>query len=994
MVEGRWRNMVTMYKTTVDYNFIPNVEPRSMAYRKDLEELVKYVPQRRQYYEKHKGRSVKMERFPTNGARSLLEAYKECVSRFIDPAIDNRVLWDEITQKVENDGFSFTTFKLKEILNGMIKGFEKCQYHNSLPGAIRRDVPFYRDLAEIYGVYNRWPHIQISRTMEMRTKRKFRLRLQASQQLWSSDESRALLQVYPDVLESHVSQNVNYHTSDLWLQVAKAYAATGYPKRDVPEIAIHFGLLRQGYSQGNLFPFIEEMQRVKETEEAVCYSPDVSKFTGDVEIIYWNHEAVNHLLDLYLIYQPTASSSHGCKDEVFMKIKDKMLELGYGYTKDQVFEQFKTLLTQYNTRKTKPWMAPATSRKIHNPVAAPYWGKLHKVLELRKMMSLSWTTGVKPLTLKAQKIVFCVAYRKAEELLKKKMAAREHARLIAQIIEGIRVHIRTNRLLNPVPRTRQVRFHLIQAVKTFDKINEENKDIICLHMLLEKCDMLKYFNDLSLEPTNTISTANCSRARRKCLPKNKESIRTNGQQTNKKCAVEDTKEDFTDSDDLGWISEEESVDNLNNQEKEDCDTAAEYLAFALTCLKENWNERKYSNIQEQKREIIEMHQNGENNDKINLYNSKCSRDLKCELQLTPKSKFKKNDNPKIYGLSEKQSMHSFSLKRKKVNKSALSYTDYSITQISNVGSVLDQSVPSCSNINWNDTKFDNIKNNSDVYKDLFGETCNITPKRCSSDSKGAFYTFSENLNSNLVLYLPQEVSLSGHCNIYKKDSHNHHTSLNQKKRKLQLDKDSLMTSDSEIDMTNEDFCSSEADEYCHSSQSSKIKGDPETKVIQTRSGRKTRFTYFSKALNYNSDECAEEESLLNSTIVSVPQKRQKLNLLPTLELVTPKRKQLRSQRNRGAATILNCKSIETGSFASHSDSPESSNLENKDKIFKYINDEKNSVLSFFKEHKTERVKTEEQLLSVLNIQQVEQASVITEMIDVFKELQCKFKFQR
>ncbi|KAK8743215.1 hypothetical protein OTU49_001311 [Cherax quadricarinatus] len=207
-----------------------------------------------------------------------------------------------------------------------------------------------------------------------------------------------------------------------------------------------------------------------------------------------------------------------------MLLQDIQSEMFQRYTKDQVFEQFKTLLTQYNTRKTKPWMAPATSRKIHNPVAAPYWGKLHKVLELRKMMSLSWTTGVKPLTLKAQKIVFCVAYRKAEELLKKKMAAREHARLIAQIIEGIRVHIRTNRLLNPVPRTRQVRFHLIQAVKTFDKINEENKDIICLHMLLEKCDMLKYFNDLSLEPTNTISTANCSRARRKCLPKNKESI--------------------------------------------------------------------------------------------------------------------------------------------------------------------------------------------------------------------------------------------------------------------------------------------------------------------------------------------------------------------------------------------------------------------------------------------------------------------------------------
>lgn len=59
----------------------------------------------------------------------------------------------------------------------MIKGFEKCQYHNSLPGAIRRNVPYYRELAEVYGVYGRWPHILSSRTIEMRTKRKYRLRL-------------------------------------------------------------------------------------------------------------------------------------------------------------------------------------------------------------------------------------------------------------------------------------------------------------------------------------------------------------------------------------------------------------------------------------------------------------------------------------------------------------------------------------------------------------------------------------------------------------------------------------------------------------------------------------------------------------------------------------------------------------------------------------------------------------------------------------------------
>ena len=46
------------------------------------------------------------------------------------------------------------------------------------------------------------------------------------------------------------------------------------------QIAVHVGLLRQGYAQNNKFPFIEEMRKVKETEEAVCYSPDVSKYTG------------------------------------------------------------------------------------------------------------------------------------------------------------------------------------------------------------------------------------------------------------------------------------------------------------------------------------------------------------------------------------------------------------------------------------------------------------------------------------------------------------------------------------------------------------------------------------------------------------------------------------------------------------------------------------------------------------------------------------------
>lgn len=144
MVEGRWRNLVTLYKTMIDHNSMPNIEPQVVAYKEDLEELVKYAPQRRNNYEKRVGRSVKLgkeivhavfitspchqshveyehhitasviccagrltrlnnifaERFPSSGCRILLQAYKDCMSRFMDPKIDNRILWDEITKVI------------------------------------------------------------------------------------------------------------------------------------------------------------------------------------------------------------------------------------------------------------------------------------------------------------------------------------------------------------------------------------------------------------------------------------------------------------------------------------------------------------------------------------------------------------------------------------------------------------------------------------------------------------------------------------------------------------------------------------------------------------------------------------------------------------------------------------------------------------------------------------------------------------------------------
>lgn len=63
------------------------------------------------------------------------------------------------------------------------------------------------------------------------------------------------------------------------------------------------------------------------------------------------------------------------------------------YTKDEISEQFKFLLTQYNTRRSKAWMLPRVGRQSHNPVGGPYVDKLQKILELRRQMSLSWSKG-------------------------------------------------------------------------------------------------------------------------------------------------------------------------------------------------------------------------------------------------------------------------------------------------------------------------------------------------------------------------------------------------------------------------------------------------------------------------------------------------------------------------------------------------------------------------------------------------------------------------
>ncbi|XP_042208079.1 uncharacterized protein LOC121856548 [Homarus americanus] len=248
--------------------------------------------------------------------------------------------------------------------------------------------------------------------------------------------------------------------------------------------------------------------------------------------------------------------------------------------------------------------------------------------------------------------------------------------------------------------------------------------------------------------------------------------------------------------------------------------------------------------------------------------------------------------------SEVQNVLSSSVKEKLAKKYVPPVNENcDVTQDSGDSSAVDVPLPSCSGSDPREQiKLINTEKCADIYKNLFRETHSTITKSCSKQGKGAFYTFSERSHSDLVLYLPKDLTLNTNnkvsnrrqCDVQKQ----------KRKRKCHSDKDfSLNSCDSETGtVVNEELLSSETDDYFHHSQKN-IKDDPETKVIQTRSGRKTRFTFFSKALNDNSDDDFFNESTPNSSENNTPEKRPKLNL-PSSESLIPHRKRGRPRKKK------------------------------------------------------------------------------------------------
>lgn len=120
----------------------------------------------------------------------------------------------------------------------------------------------------------------------------------------------------------------------------------------------------------------------------------VDGFVVEKEVVCWGRGSKN-LGDSYTVVDEDSYSLGWSSLRLvsFCKWIVSYLLLFHRYTKEEVCDQFKLLLTQYNTRKFKPWIPPPVGRQTHNPVGEPYLEKLQKVLQLRREMSLSWTTG-------------------------------------------------------------------------------------------------------------------------------------------------------------------------------------------------------------------------------------------------------------------------------------------------------------------------------------------------------------------------------------------------------------------------------------------------------------------------------------------------------------------------------------------------------------------------------------------------------------------------
>ncbi|XP_069163528.1 uncharacterized protein [Procambarus clarkii] len=372
-VQGRWSTLVTLYQRMIEHNSKPHNERIVIAFKDHIERVFKYVPERNSKWLKimeKRGKKPKelKKKWSIPIERQLLKYYHERVYRFNNDYVNNSALWEEIVEKLEREiGYETTVDKVRTRFYELTKQFSLMEQHNAQPGTIRRECRHHEHLAEIYNIYNYWPHDRS--TIKLEKSSTIRMRQVHSQLAWNEDESRLLLQLYPQILVAHLSSGEHQPMEELWLQLAKSYLNAQNDRKQCYEIEDHIALLRRGYHSPNPFPFVVEMQLLEETEMTLGFTPEPLPVEADQLVPYWSHSAANLLLDFVMHHR-----QEGVKNSsLFEMISRDLAGCGYRYTGEEC-RLYYSLLRQLYTNRMR---TIKRNRELLKPF--PYMDKMAEV---------------------------------------------------------------------------------------------------------------------------------------------------------------------------------------------------------------------------------------------------------------------------------------------------------------------------------------------------------------------------------------------------------------------------------------------------------------------------------------------------------------------------------------------------------------------------------------------------------------------------------------
>ncbi|KAK7069958.1 hypothetical protein SK128_000938, partial [Halocaridina rubra] len=288
-----------------------------------------------------------------------------------------------------------------------------------------------------------------------------------AQLAWTEEQSRSVLQLYPQVLVSHCSGGDHQPLEEFWLQLAKAYLNAQNDRKQCYEIEEHIALLRRGYHSRNPFPFSSEMQFLEETEVTLGFSPEPVVTDSDQLVPYWSHTAAILLLELVMECRQEGIKHIG----LFEMISRELGYHGYRYTGEEC-RVYYSLLRQLYSNRVKTLKR---NRELLKPF--PY---MDKMAEVDGVVSLPRFVD----TDSNRKIILMNASMIIERM------AEEEPLDVFSLLSKIRLHLRQKNLLHPLPSLSKVGQILRDAIND-SSIN--SKEVLYLRIILEP-----YGEDLSV----------------------------------------------------------------------------------------------------------------------------------------------------------------------------------------------------------------------------------------------------------------------------------------------------------------------------------------------------------------------------------------------------------------------------------------------------------------------------------------------------------------